>query len=602
MKPARSSRPGVKSAAAIRAIPHPAPRFTRLRAAALRKTPTGIRGLDEIMDGGLPTGRATLCCGGPGCGKTLLGVEFLVNGATRYDEPGVFLAFEESEVELAQNVAALGFNLRKLVAGGRLVIDHVRIERSEIEEAGAYNLDGLFIRLGEAIDRIGARRVVLDTIDVLFDGLRDASIVRAELRRVFQWLKQKGVTAIVTAERGENTLTRHGLEEYVSDCVIALDHRVTEQLTTRRLRVVKYRGSVHGTNEYPFLIDRGGLSVWPITSLKLEHSAPEDRVSSGIRPLDAMLEGGFHRGGSVLLAGTAGTGKTSVAATFAAAACRRGERCLYCAFEESPEQIIRNMRSIGLDLRRWVRAGRLRFHAVRPTYYGLEMHLARTIATVEEFAPAAVVLDPVSSFGGSSNVTERRNALIRLVDVLKRRNVTSLMVDLTVGGETLERTTADVSSIVDTWIVLRDLESQGERNRGLHVLKSRGTAHSNQIREFVITSRGIELREVYLGPGGILTGSARLAQEARDAAERKLRAEERDRERRSLAQKREILHREATALQLELANVEADINRRRNETQLRQFQEARDRADLALSRHATGSRATTRQREHGGVQ
>ncbi|HSD53839.1 MAG TPA: circadian clock protein KaiC [Burkholderiales bacterium] len=476
----------------------------------LSKAPTGIQGLDEVTGGGLPRGRPTLVCGSAGCGKTLLAMEFLARGATELGEPGVFVSFEERAEELAQNVRSLGFDLDALAAEKKLLVDYVHVERSEIEETGEYDLEGLFIRLGHAIDSIGAKRVVLDTIETLFGGLSNEGILRAELRRLFRWLKDRKVTAIVTGERGDRTLTRHGLEEYVSDCVILLDHRVDEQLSTRRLRIVKYRGSAHGTNEYPFLIDEAGFSVLPITSLGLAQAASTERVSTGVPQLDTMLGGdGVYRGSTVLVSGTAGTGKTSLAAHFAHATCGRNERCLMFAFEESPSQLMRNMRSIGLDLEPWVRKGLLRVHASRPTFTGLEMHLATMHKQVQAFRPAMVIVDPISNFVSAGSTSQAAQMLVRLLDFLKSDGVTAVFTDLTSSGSPLEATAVGISSLVDTWLLVRNVELNGERIRALDVLKSRGMAHSNQAREFVLSRHGIELRDVYTGSEGVLTGSSR---------------------------------------------------------------------------------------------
>jgi circadian clock protein KaiC len=460
----------------------------------LPKAPTGITGFDEITGGGLPLGRPTLVCGAAGCGKTLFALEFLVRGATQHGEPGVFMAFEETGADLAQNVRSLGFDLVALQAQDRLVVDYVHIERSEIEETGEYDLEGLFIRLGHAIDSVGAKRVVLDTVEALFGGLSNATVLRAELRRLFRWLKDRGVTAIITGERGDGRLTRHGLEEYVSDCVVLLDHRVTEQLSTRRLRVVKYRGSVHGTNEYPFLIDETGISVLPITSMGLGHSVSSDRISSGVPELDRMLGGqGYYRGSSVLVSGTAGAGKTSFAAHLADSTCRRAERCLYVAFEESAAQFVRNMRSIGLDLQPHIDAGLLRFDASRPSLYGLESHLVAIHKAITSFSPHVVVIDPLSTFTSSGTGREVNAMLIRLVDFLKSEGITGFFTSLTPGGQNQERTEVEISSLIDTWLLLRDVEVGSERKRWLYVLKSRGMAHSNQIRDYRLTSRGAEI-------------------------------------------------------------------------------------------------------------
>ena len=465
----------------------------------LSKAPTGISGMDEITGGGLPKGRPTLIAGGAGCGKTLFAMEFLVNGASRYDEPGVFVAFEENAEELAQNFASLGFDLNDLTRQKKLIVDYIRIERTEIEEAGEYDLDGLFIRLGHAIDTIGAKRVVLDTIEVLFGALKNQGILRAELHRLFRWLKDKGVTAIVTAERGEGSITRFGLEEYVADCVIMLDHRINEQISTRRLRIVKYRGSLHGTNEYPFLIGKNGISVLPITSLSLQHNASKERISTGIDELDEMLGGkGFYRGSSILVSGMAGSGKTSIASTFVDATCRRGEKCLYFSFDESPSQILRNMNSIGLDLARHIKKGLLSFHATRPSLFGLEMHLVTLYDLVREHQPQVVVLDPVTDFAVVGTPAEIRSAITRIVDFLKGNKITAMFTDAMLEDEVTSDSVVGISSLIDAWISLRNLENNGERHRELFLLKSRGMSHSNQICSFHLTDEGIKIGEMDL--------------------------------------------------------------------------------------------------------
>ena len=551
---------------------------------ALPKALTGIDGLDEITQGGLPQGRPTLICGSAGCGKTLLSMEFLVHGAIQYDEPGIFFAFEESSEELKQNVKSLGFDLDKLETEGKLLVDHIHVEPSEIEETGEYDLEGLFIRLGYMIDSIGAKRVVLDTLETLFGGLQNEAILRAELRRLFRWLKDKGVTAVITAERGDGTLTRQGLEEYVSDCVILLDHRVIDQTSTRRLRIVKYRGTSHGTNEYPFLIDEDGFSVLPVTSLGLTHKVYDDRVSTGVARLDTMLSGGIYRGSSVLISGTAGSGKSSLSAHFAKATCERGERCLYMSFEEAPAQIKRNMSSIGLDLQQWEDKDLLRFIATRPTFHGLEMHLTEIHKLVKRFQPTTVIIDPISNFIAAGNIREAQAMLLRLVDFLKAHGITAVFVNLTTGQVDQEATDMGISSLIDTWILLRDIELGGERNRGMYVLKSRGTAHSNQIREFVIDENGIDLLDVYVGPAGVLTGSMRAQQEAREAADKRARQLEADARRRALDRKRKALEAQVLALQAAFEAEEAEAAQLRDEFAEgeRILQASRD--DMAVNR------------------
>jgi len=525
----------------------------------LPKAPTSIQGFDEITGGGLPKGRPTLVCGGAGCGKTLFAMEFLVRGATLYKESGVFISFEETAKELTANVASLGFDLDNLVAQKMIWLEHIDVERGEIEQSGEYDLRGLFVRIHNAIESIGAKRVVLDTIESLFTVLPNATIVRTELRRLFSWLKKKGVTAIITGERGDNTLTRQGLEEYVSDCVILLDHRVTEQSSIRRLRIVKYRGSTHGTNEYPFLIDEDGFSVLPVTSLGLDYFSSSERISTGIPRLDTMLSGkGYYRGSTVLVSGTAGTGKTSIAAQFVEAACKRGERVLFFTFEESPNQIERNMNSIGIKLETWREKGLLKFHATRPTLYGLENHLTTSIKLINKFNPTIVILDPINAFVMGKNQTEVNTMLVRLVDFLKMKRITAFFTSLASTESDMESTDVYISSLIDTWLLLRDIEIGGERNRGLYVLKSRGMAHSNQIREFKLTDNGIELLDVYVGPEGVLTGSARLSRETKDEAEQLLRQQEIARKQFGIERKREAMEAQIVVLRSEFETEKSD--------------------------------------------
>jgi circadian clock protein KaiC len=559
----------------------------------LSRCPTGIQGLDEITGGGLPRGRPTLVCGGAGCGKTLLAVEFLVRGAVQFGEPGLFMAFEETEAELQANVASLGYDLAGLVRRKKIVLDHVHIERGEIQETGEYDLEGLFVRLNHAIDSIGARRVVLDTLEALFAGMPNEAILRAELRRLFRWLKDKGVTAVITAERGREQLTRYGLEEYVSDCVILLDHRVFEQIATRHLRVLKYRGALHGTNEFPFHIGEEGISVLPITSLALNHKVSSERISTGIPRLDAMLTGrGFFRGSSILLTGTAGTGKTSVGACFAAAAARRGERVLFFSFEESPNQIIRNMCSIGLRLEPLVQRGRLRFHSARPTLYGLEMHLATMFNEIAAFAPAVVIVDPITSLLAAGTDYETKGMVTRLVDFLKGRQVTSLFTSLTQGGQAQQSEIA-MSSLMDAWLLLQDIEGNGERNRVLYVLKARGMAHSNQVREFLISDRGIDLEDAYIGPGGVLTGASRVAQAAREQAQALASQQEAACRQRELKSRRATLERRIAGLRSGYEAEEAEL-RRLDEQAARQTSVlTAERTELARLRQADAREAAS---------
>jgi circadian clock protein KaiC len=527
----------------------------------LEKARTGIAGFDEVTNGGVPRGRPTIVCGGPGCGKTMFAVEFLVRGATEYNEPGVLMTFEETSEEMTKNVASLGFDLKALAARKKLVLEYVRIEPAEIHETGEYDLEGLFIRLQHAVDKIGAKRVVLDTVEAIFSGFGNTGVLRAEIRRLFRWLKDRGLTTVVTAEKGDGSFTRYGLEEYVSDCVIFLDHRVTDQLSTRRMRVVKYRGASHIADEVPFLIDERGFSVLPSSSMKLDHEVSSERVSSGVKDLDDMLEGkGFYRGSSVLVSGTAGSGKSTLAAHFAQQTCRGGERCLYVAFEESAAQAMRNMRSVGIDLAKQARKGLLRFEAWRPTQSGLEMHLLQIHKLVEQHKPAAVVLDPLTSLM-VGNINQTHSMLMRLIDFLKTRGITGFFTSLTSGrNKEIEETDVGISSLIDTWIFVRDVELNGERNRCIHVLKSRGMANSNQVREFLMSKNGIRLLPVYVGSGTVLTGSARLSHEARERAENVLRQQTKEEQRRLLEGKRKGLEAQIQVMRSELAQEEARIS------------------------------------------
>jgi circadian clock protein KaiC len=555
---------------------------------SLRKERTGIPGFDEITRGGLPAGRPTLVCGSAGAGKTLFAMEFLVRGATHFDEPGVFMSFEETDEELAKNVASLGFDLKQLASDKKLLLDYVFIERSEIEETGEYNLEGLFLRLGHAVDTIGAKRIVLDTLEALFSALPNEAILRAELRRLFRWLKDKGLTAVITCERGaEGRLTRYGLEEYVADCVILLDNRVESQISTRRMRIIKYRGTSHGTNEYPFLIDENGFSVLPITSLGLSHGASTEHVSSGIPRLDRMLDGkGFYKGTSILVSGTAGTGKSTIGAHFIEAACKRGERALFFAFEESQDQIIRNMRSVGIDLERHAKKDLLRFHNARPSAFGLEVHLALIHRAISEHDPAVVVIDPITNFLAVSDEGQTKSMLTRLIDFLKMKQITAMFNSLTSAGSELEDSEVGVSSLMDAWLLVKNIESNGERNRGLYILKARGIAHSNQVREFVLTEHGIELIDAYIGSEGVLMGSARSSQVARETAaevERRLATKQKERE---LRRKQQLYEAQSVALQGQYEAERDVILRELEEAKQREKVIADQRLEIARLRHA----------------
>jgi circadian clock protein KaiC len=550
----------------------------------LKKSPTGIKGLDEITEGGLPTGRPTLVCGPAGSGKTLLGMEFIVRGITQFNEPGVYVTFEENADELATNVASLGMNVPELIKQNRLAIDYVRIERSEIEETGEYDLEGLFIRLQSMIEKVKAKRIVLDTVEALFAGLPNEAILRAELRRLFRWLKDKNLTAVITGEQGEKHFTRHNLEEYVSDCVIVLDHRVSNQVATRRLRIVKYRGSRHGTNEFPTMIDENGLSVLPISSASLNYNVSTKRISTGIPKLDEMFGGkGYYVGTTVLITGTAGTGKTSIAVAFAAKICRDGGKCLYFSFEESPNQITRNMSAIGFDLSRYLKKGNLKFHSIRPTMYGLENHLVSIHKYVDEFKPDAVIIDPVTNFTSIGLMVEVKSIMTRLIDFLKNRGITTLFTSLSTNAESIE-SEVEISSLIDTWISLRNVEIDGERNRLLYILKSRGMPHSNQVREFLLTSKGIELRKAYIGPGQVLTGSARLQQEAKDKTQEFIDKQNIERKQRELKQQQLKLSAQIAALKAQSEGIANELKLTMENSRIKNTMQLEQTKDLSQSR------------------
>lgn len=579
-------------------------RATKNKPGKLMKCPTGITGLDQITNGGIPRGRPTLVTGAAGCGKTVLGMEYLIRGILEYNEPAVFVSFEERTQELVQNFKSIGFDLQALQDSEKLIIEHIRIDPSEIVETGEFDLEGLFLQLNGAIDSIGARRLVLDTLEVLFVGFENEGILRSELQRLFEWIKEKGVTAVITAERGkEGSLTRHGIEEYVSDCVIVLDNRMHDQISTRRMRILKYRGSSHGSNEYPFLIDEDGISVLPVTSIGLDYPTSTERLSSGIEGLDAMLEGkGYYKGASILISGTAGTGKSSIAAHFAGGQCRQGRRTLYVAMEESYQQILRNMRSIGLELQPWVDNGKLLFYNARPTVFGLEMHLAMLHKLIGHHRPKAIIVDPISSFLTGGVDADIKSMLTRLIDFCKSQQITTLFTDLTTAAAiNTEATQEGVSSLMDTWLLLRDVELNGERNRLIYILKSRGMAHSNQVREFRITPEGIVLSEVYIGPGQVLTGSARVQQEAQDRMDALMRQQEMKVRQRELEGKRKSIEAQVSALQAQALALHDQEEMLRSEQQAREQVEQKAEATLTESRLSKVVSSSNRKRSNKGI-
>lgn len=554
----------------------------------IEKSETGITGLDEITEGGLPQGRPSLICGSAGSGKTMFAMKFLAHGA-EIGEPGIYVSFEETPEELIKNFASLDLDLKALEEQKKLGFEYIYIERSEIEETGEYDLEGLFIRLAYAVQQIGAKRIVLDTIEALFSGLPNEATVRAELRRLFKWTKDQGLTAIITGERGEKTLTRYGLEEYVADCVILLDNPVINKIATRNLRIIKYRGSAHGTNEYPFLMDESGITILPITSVGLDHSASSEHVPTGIKRLDTMLDGkGYYKGSSILVTGAAGTGKSSIAAKFADLTCEIGGKCLYFAFEESPKQIIRNMQSVSIDLGKWADKGLLKFHATRPTLYGLEIHLVTMYKMINEFQPDIVVFDPISNLITVGSPDEVKSMLTRLIDFLKSKQITALSTSLSVIGQI--DTDVGISSLMDTWIDLKAVEINGERNRTIDIIKSRGMEHSNQLREFQLSDDGIKIVDVYLGPAGMLTGSARVSQIALEKAQKLMREQEIEQKQREIERKRETMEAQIAEITSQFESEEEELERTLSQEKLKEETLKRGRMDMAWMRKADGKK------------
>jgi circadian clock protein KaiC len=551
----------------------------------IAKCSSGIHGFDEITFGGLPRGRSTLICGGAGTGKTLFAMEFIVRGARDFREPGLFVTFEESAAELVTNVASLGIDLAQLIERKRLAIDHIQLSPSEIMATGEFNLDGLFIHLGAAIKAVGAKRIAIDSLGTLLARLPNELILGGELRRLFAWLKELGITAIITTELGDTTLTRYRLDEYISDCVIVLDQRVINQMSTRRLRIIKYRGALHGTNEYPMLIDEGGLSVLPIRALNLDYPLTGQHQRTGIPRLDTMLGGkGFYRGSCILISGSAGSGKTSLAALFALQLAREGKRCLYLPTEEAPRQLLRNLTSIGVDLAVPLRQGLLKMQPIRPTIFGLEQHLLNIQREVEHFRPAAVIIDPTSSLTSIGDPLAIEGMLIRLINFLKMKGITLLLTSLTAGGPLEEASMAAISSQVDTWIVQKMVQTPSERNRVLYIMKSRGMAHSNQLREYTLSARGVDLLDVYDSGGEEATGTGRLRQQAHAEAEEKVRSLAAEQGLRARAQTRRNLQAQIAELETQLSETKLDRQREQRRVQSQAATLRTDQTRLARAR------------------
>lgn len=523
----------------------------------LAKCPTGIEGLDTLTNGGLPRNRLTLICGSAGSGKTSLGIEFLVQGIIKYDEPGLFITFEEKPQEIIENAASIGFDLEDLINKKKLFIEYIPVQEEEVMQSGDYTLEALFIRFEQVITSIAVKRVTLDTLDSIFASLGNTPVLRAEIYRLFNWLKQKNITSLVTSEAGITTLSRNGLEEYISDCVISLRTNIVSEVLTRFLRVVKYRGSKHGTNEYPFLITDIGINLFPITSNYLNNIVSTEFVSTGVKELDEMMDNkGYYRGSTVLVTGTAGTGKSSLAAVFSNSICQTGERCIYFTFEEMINQILRNMSSVNLNLQQWIDKDLLKFYAYRSPTYGLETHLLTIQNVIKEFKPHAVIIDPITNFDLIGTELEIKSMMTRLIDFLKAQQITALFTSLATTIDPREQTEIGISSLIDSWLVLQNLEQAGERTRGITILKSRGIAHSNQIREFIITSNGIKLEKIYVGPNGILTGSARLDQEEQEKLHLLLQEKETLRRKKLLEHKKALLEAKIMALKSEF---DADV-------------------------------------------
>ncbi|WP_240236172.1 circadian clock protein KaiC [Nocardioides sp. CFH 31398] len=553
----------------------------------LEKAATGIEGFDDITFGGLPRARATIVTGAAGSGKSMFGVEFLAQGARAYGEPGVLLSFEETADELVANAASIGVDLRAMADEGTLVVDSAAGDLDDLVQSGAFDLEGLLLRLAAAIDAVGARRVVLDTVETLFSTLPDETTVRREFARLLRWLKERDLTVVVTAERGQQgRLTRHGIEEYVSDCVVVLDHRVEDEVATRRMRVAKYRGSPHGTNEFPFLISGRGLVVMPLHHDELTEVS-EERVSLGIPELDTMVGGGVFRGSTIMISGSAGTGKTSIAACAADAACRRGEKALFLSFEEPSGQVVRNMRSIGLDLQHWIDKGLLVVQHMRPAITGLEAHLASLHMILDEHPAEVVVLDAVASLSRGVASYASASAVARDIAMLRLRGATTVLTALA-GTHDDPHTDVSASSLVDAWLLVRNVENDGERNRLLMTIKNRGSFHSNQVREFLLTDDGPRLVDVFVGPDGVLTGSAREQQEARDASTEDARRRDQERRRASIERRREEVEAQIATLRRQLEDELADFADVDDSAADEAADRAAERADSAARRVGGG--------------
>ena len=467
---------------------------TELSITKLPKSLTGIQGLDDITYGGIPQNRPTLLVGSIGTGKTIFAMEYIINGITMFNEPGVFMTFEEQTDELQINVTSMGYNLSKLIADNKIYLEHLHIDHREIQATGKYDIEGLFIRIEMAIEKVKAKRIVLDALDTLFIGL-DSQILRSEIKRLFFWLKEKKVTAIITSEVGDIFLTRLGFEEVVADCVIELNNRLNNQISTRRLRIVKYRGSYHSTNEYPFMIDHKGITIFPIISEAPQIIVSNERISSGIKQIDEMLDGrGFYVGSSILVSGSAGTGKSSIAASFIKDVCEKKGTALYCAFEEAPNQIKRNMASIGIFLEPYEKSGNLHFYYSRPTLQTLELHFIAIKKLIKQINPSVVILDPITNLMIENINSDIRTMLTRFVDYLKMEQITVLLTaTLTVSSLELIQSNEGISSMVDTCIMIQEKNIIDSRRRTLYIMKSRGICNSKKEVEFIITSEGISI-------------------------------------------------------------------------------------------------------------
>ena len=513
---------------------------------------TGVKGLDDVLGGGIPQGHAMLLVGKPGTGKSILSMEYLLHGIELHKENGVYISFEESEKQIISNAASFGWKFEEMVKKNKLAISYIDMQPEQMRTVGDYDLSALILRVKGAIKKVNARRVVIDGINNLLSTFDDERIIRSDLLRLIREIKEVNATIFITGERGHDSWSKMGFEEYLADGLMHLDNRTDGNYQTREIQVVKCRGINHYTGKSPFIINSEGMSIRPLITADFDYKVLKSRVSTGIADIDNMLGGkGLYRGSTVYITGPSGAGKTSISSSFANGACSRGERALFLAFEESSDQIIRNMKSIGLSLDKWVNEKLLYFYTARATTNSLEGHLDNIMTMVREVEPTCVVLDPISAFRPIANENETKLMLIRLNDYLRARKITTVFTALSSDGEYSEHADVQLSSIADTWIVVRIMDYKGERNNVMQLMKSRGMSHSRQMKEMYFTGNGLKLQNVYQGPEGVLTGAARIGQEKYEKLKEARNVIEIDKNRKKIERKKSLLEASIEALKHE---------------------------------------------------